>query len=226
MPLGDHLPTTPGARALADRGASAPGRGSRRGPVPAGRRASRGGGLRRGYEISNWARPATRAATTSSTGTAGRTRRSGPGAHAFDGVAAALERRAARWIPGGARAGGGGPPSAARRFGDRRCRPAAAEAVILGLRLDTGLDLDEAMQGPLGPHLDWGFANGLLEAFGPADAPRGAPDHDGPPALERGLRPGSLTRTSRAGWPTMGSRRGRVPAQAREPRWRWPRRGG
>jgi coproporphyrinogen III oxidase-like Fe-S oxidoreductase len=44
---------------------------------------------------------------------------------------------------------------------------AAAEAAILGLRLDEGLSLVEAEAGPLGEHLAWALAAGLLERFEP-----------------------------------------------------------
>jgi len=42
---------------------------------------------------------------------------------------------------------------------------AAAEAVILGLRLDDGLDEDAAAAGPLAVHLEWAIGAGLLERF-------------------------------------------------------------
>ena len=43
---------------------------------------------------------------------------------------------------------------------------AAAEAVILALRLDTGLSMADARSGPLAPHLDWALDAGLLEPSG------------------------------------------------------------
>ena len=49
---------------------------------------------------------------------------------------------------------------------------AAAEAVILGLRLDTGLPSSEARTGPLAPHLDWALAAGLLREFDGPDGSR------------------------------------------------------
>ncbi|HEY6569304.1 MAG TPA: hypothetical protein VIZ22_03395, partial [Candidatus Limnocylindrales bacterium] len=42
---------------------------------------------------------------------------------------------------------------------------AAAEATILGLRLDTGLSLADAEAGPLAPHLAWALDARLLEPF-------------------------------------------------------------
>ena len=46
---------------------------------------------------------------------------------------------------------------------------AAAEAVILALRLDTGLSMADARSGPLAPHLDWALDNRLLEPFDAAE---------------------------------------------------------
>ena len=115
-PDGDHLPTTPGARRWRDDRPARPGRGPRRRrstttpssawprPASAATRSATGRG------------PATRAGTTWPTGSAGRTRRSGPGAHAFDGVtrrwnAARLDGYLAALAP----ADGSAPRPAARR---------------------------------------------------------------------------------------------------------------
>lgn len=49
---------------------------------------------------------------------------------------------------------------------------AEIEAVILALRLDTGLPLAHARTGPLGAHLDWALAAGLLEAVAPGGTQR------------------------------------------------------
>ena len=49
---------------------------------------------------------------------------------------------------------------------------AAAEAVILGLRLDDGVPSTQARTGPLGPHLDWAFAAGLVHESDAPDGPR------------------------------------------------------
>ena len=89
--------------------------------------------------------PATRAATTSRTGSAGRTRRSVPGAHAFDGAtrrwnAARLDGYVAALTP----ADGAAPrlPPGGTEAIDRR--PPPPSAVILGLRTDRGVPLDAA----------------------------------------------------------------------------------
>ena len=49
---------------------------------------------------------------------------------------------------------------------------AASEAVILGLRLDTGVPLSGARSGPLAPHLDWALAAGLVREDEAPDGPR------------------------------------------------------
>jgi oxygen-independent coproporphyrinogen-3 oxidase len=97
----------------------------------------------------------------------------GPGAHAFDGAvrrwnAARLDGYLRALVPAdGARPhlppGGSETPDAAA---------VAAEAVILALRLDTGLSLAEARSGPHATHLDWARSYGLLEPFEAPDGPR------------------------------------------------------
>jgi coproporphyrinogen III oxidase-like Fe-S oxidoreductase len=49
---------------------------------------------------------------------------------------------------------------------------AAAEAAILGLRLDEGLPRAEAEAAPLGEHLGWALGAGLLEPFDTPGGPR------------------------------------------------------
>ena len=134
---------------------------------------------------------ATRAGTTWPTGSAGRTRRSGPGAHAFDG---ATRRWNAARLDGYVGA-------LTRPTGRRpRCRPvarrpsdataAAAEAVILGLRLDTGVPLAAAQRAAARRRLRLGARRRAARRHrrrpGRADDPR-------PPALERAVRPPRLT---------------------------------
>ena len=130
----------------------------------------------RGYEISNWARPghesrhnlvywrrepyeAVGRAHTRSTGSRGAGTRPG-----WTGT----------W-PRSRRA-----PRRSRRRCPRRRPPAdevvdadaaAAEAVILGLRLDEGLARDDAERGPLAPHL--GLGAGQRVSWRPCDTPAG-----------------------------------------------------
>ncbi len=118
----------------------------------------------RGYEISNWARPGHESRHNLAYWRREPYEAVGPGAHAFDGRrrrwnAARLDGYLAALAP----ADGGPPrlpPGGSEVVDDA---DAAVEAVILGLRLDTGLDRDEARAGPLGPHLAWALAAGLLE---------------------------------------------------------------
>jgi oxygen-independent coproporphyrinogen-3 oxidase len=171
-PLGDHLPTTPGARrwrtAAINRQDEAVAAAQY---VLAVERLGAAGF--RGYEISNWARPGHESRHNLVYWTRRPYEAVGPGAHAFDGVvrrwnAARLEGYLGSLAPADGSAPSP-PPGDAEAID-----PGAAEAerVILALRLDTGLDLAEAHRGLLEPHLEWGLANGLLEAFGTAHAPR------------------------------------------------------
>ena len=167
-PMGDHLPTTTGARRW--RTAAIEEQDDDRAAAQYGLALERlaAAGFR-GYEISNWARPGPRAGTTSPTGRAGRTRRWVP----------ARTRSTARSAAGTPR-GSTGTSARSRRptVASRRCRRAAGttapthrcpfgrlEATILGLRLDTGLALADAEGGPLAPHLAWALDAGLLEPF-------------------------------------------------------------
>ena len=98
----------------------------------------------------------------------------GPGAHAFDGAtrrwnAARLDGYLGALAPAAGADGAVGdrpgpvlPPGGSEPVGEAA---AAAEAVILGLRLDEGLPLAAAGAGPLGEHLDWALDSGLLEPF-------------------------------------------------------------
>ncbi len=165
-PVGDHLPTRPGARrwrktAIRDQDED---RAAAQYTLAVERLGAAG---YRGYEISNWAQPG----HESRHNLAYWHRRSyeavGPGAHAFDG-------RTRRW--NAARldgyVGALGPAHGGRPVlppgGAEDVDPAAAavEAVILGLRLDTGIALGDAVAGPLAPHLEWAMAAGLLESTG------------------------------------------------------------
>ncbi|HYO44520.1 MAG TPA: coproporphyrinogen-III oxidase family protein [Candidatus Limnocylindrales bacterium] len=162
-PTGDHLPTTAGARrwrALAV-GEQDDDRAAAQYRLAVTRLAAAGF---RGYEISNWGRP----------GHEGRHnlvywRREpyeavGPGAHAFDGAArrwnaARLDGYLAALSPADGYAPVP-PPGGAELVDEAGAR---AESVILGLRLDDGLALEEAEAGPLGPHLAWALDTGLTE---------------------------------------------------------------
>jgi len=163
-PLGDHLPTKPGARRWrgAARREQDEDRAAGQYRLAADRLAAAGF---RGYEISNWARPGRESHHNLAYWRRLPHEAAGPGAHAFDGA----ERRwnAAR-LDGylGALAGPTPtlPPGGAETLD---AAGAAAEAAILGLRLDLGLSLAEASAGdsPLGAQLSWALGAGLLEVF-------------------------------------------------------------
>jgi oxygen-independent coproporphyrinogen-3 oxidase len=157
-PGGDHLPTSSGARRW--REAARPEQDEDRAAAEyhyAAVQLSDDGW--RGYEISNWARPGHESRHNLAYWRREAFEAVGPGAHAFDGRArrwnaarldtyvAALDARSL-------------PPGGAETID---AETAAAEAVILGLRLDTGLPLSAASEPPLGDWFGWALAVELLE---------------------------------------------------------------
>jgi len=170
-PMGDHLPTTTGARrwreaAIRDQDED---RAAAQYRLAVTRLAAAGF---RGYEISNWGRPGHESRHNLVYWRREPYEAVGPGAHAFDGVtrrwnAARLDGYLGALAPGaGDGPGTGGlpvlPPGGSEPVDGAG---AAAEAVILGLRLDEGLSLEAAEAGPLGEHLDWALGTGILEPF-------------------------------------------------------------
>ena len=186
-PLGDHLPTTAGARRW--RAAAMEGQDDDRAADQYRLAVDRLGaaGLR-GYEISNWARPGHESRHNLVYWRREPYEAVGPGAHAFDGSmrrwnAARLDGYLAALAPGASSkvALAGGAPAAPPPGGALAALPpggseevdadsAAVEAVILGLRLDEGLARGVAERGPLARHLAWALGTGLLEVV---DAPAG-----------------------------------------------------
>jgi oxygen-independent coproporphyrinogen-3 oxidase len=175
-PIGDHLPTTAGARRW--RAAAARDQDEDRAAAQYRLAVTRlaAAGLR-GYEISNWGRPGHESRHNLVYWRRDPYEAVGPGAHAFDGAtrrwnAARLDGYLAALAPGGGASPGAGgapvlPPGGCEAVGEAG---AAAEASILGLRLDEGLSLAAAEAAPLGEHLDWALGTGILEPF---DAPGG-----------------------------------------------------
>ncbi|MGK2851184.1 MAG: coproporphyrinogen-III oxidase family protein [Candidatus Limnocylindrales bacterium] len=113
----------------------------------------------RGYEISNWARPGHESRHNLAYWRREPHEAVGPGAHAFDGVtrrwnAARLDRYFAALDEGQL------PPGGAE---DTEPVAASSEAVILALRLDTGLPLASANKAPLADHFGWALAAELLD---------------------------------------------------------------
>jgi putative oxygen-independent coproporphyrinogen III oxidase len=156
---GDHLPTTKGARRWREAARPRQDEDRAAGQYHHAAVALADAGYR-GYEISNWARPGHESRHNLAYWQRRPHEALGPGAHAFDGVAR-------RW-------------TAARldRYvealdGDRPTLPpggvevldegtAAAESVILGLRLDTGVPLATAHEPPLDGAFGWALAAELL----------------------------------------------------------------
>jgi oxygen-independent coproporphyrinogen-3 oxidase len=171
-PLGDHLPTRAGARRW--RAAATAEQDDDRAAGQYGLAVVRLGAAGfRGYEISSWARPGHESRHNLAYWTRLPYEAVGPGAHAFDGStrrwnAARLDGYLAALAPSdGTRPRL--PPGGSEAIDDEA---AAVEATILGLRLDTGIGEAAARSGPLGPHLAWALAAGLLEPVDGADGPR------------------------------------------------------
>ncbi len=162
-PAGDHLPTTAGARRWRD--TARPSQDEDRAAAEyhhAVHRLAEDGW--RGYEISNWARPGHESRHNVIYWQRRPYEAVGPGAHAFDGVtrrwnAARLDGYIAALVPTG-----GGPPSLPPG-GSEPIDPvsAAAEAVILGLRMDRGVPLSASMEAPLADAFGWALAVELLD---------------------------------------------------------------
>jgi oxygen-independent coproporphyrinogen III oxidase len=161
--LGDHLPTTRGARRWRTRARQDQDddRAAAEYELATARLAADGW---RGYEISNWARPG----HESRHNLVYWQRRSyeavGPGAHAFDGVArrwnaARLGGYVAALTPTEGSTEPTLPPGGSETID---AETAAAESVILGLRMDIGVPMSAAAQPPLAAVLDWAMASELL----------------------------------------------------------------
>lgn len=157
-PGGDHLPTRAGARRW--REAARPGQDEDRAAAAYHHATvTLADAGYRGYEISNWARPGHESRHNLAYWRREPHEAVGPGAHAFDGTtrrwnAARLEGYAA------ALAAGRLPPGGAEPLDEAT---AAAERVILGLRLDVGLPLSAASEAPLADVFGWALAAELLD---------------------------------------------------------------
>jgi oxygen-independent coproporphyrinogen III oxidase len=158
-PTGDHLPTTKGARRWRD--GVRPGQDEDRAAAQYHYAvvALADAGYR-GYEISNWARPG----HESRHNLAYWLRRSheavGPGAHAFDGAARRWTvARLDTYVGALGAATPSLPPGGVDPMDESI---AAAESVILGLRLDTGVPLAAAHEPPLADAFGWALAAELL----------------------------------------------------------------
>jgi putative oxygen-independent coproporphyrinogen III oxidase len=158
-PGGDHLPTTRGARQWRQRARPAQDEDRAAAQYHHATATLAEAGYR-GYEISNWARPGHESRHNLAYWQRRPYEAVGPGAHAFDG----MTRRwtAARLDAYLAALSGARPrlPSGGAEVLDEPT--AAAEAVILGLRLDTGVPLSSAHEAPLADAFGWALASELL----------------------------------------------------------------
>jgi oxygen-independent coproporphyrinogen-3 oxidase len=161
-PSGDHLPTARGARAWRRRARAAQDDdlavAEYRFAVE--RLADAGFG---DYEISNWARPGHESRHNLAYWRREPYEALGPGAHAFDGRlrrwnAARLDGYVGALCPGGL-AAPALPPGGCEVVDEAT---AAAEFVILGLRLATGLPRETLEGGRFAAPLRWGLDHGLL----------------------------------------------------------------
>ncbi len=166
-PAGDHLSMSAGARRW--RGRARPAQDEDRASAMyhlATHRLAETG--RRGYELSNWASPG----HESRHNLAYWTRRSieavGPGAHAFDGVTRRWNAARLDGYLGALAPADGAPPRLPPGGVEPPLDPRAAEAeaIILGLRLATGVPLTALLEAPFADVLAWADANGLVERTG------------------------------------------------------------
>jgi oxygen-independent coproporphyrinogen-3 oxidase len=156
-PLGDHLPVRRGARRWRDDARMRQDEDRAAAQYHHAAVALAAAGFR-GYEISNWARPGHESRHNLAYWERRPHEAVGPGAHAFDGVS---RRWNAARLDGylAALSGGALPPGGSEPMTDEL---AAAETVILGLRLDTGVPLATAYEPPLADQFGWALAGELL----------------------------------------------------------------
>jgi oxygen-independent coproporphyrinogen-3 oxidase len=162
-PTGDHLPTPRGARRWRERAArdQDDDRAADQYRVAVDRLAAAGF---RGYEISNWARHGHESRHNLAYWHREPYEAVGPGAHAFDGATRRWNAaRLAGYVAALAPTAGDVPTMPPGGTEAIDADQAAAEAAILGLRLDEGLPDAAAGAPPLSPVLQWAEANGLLE---------------------------------------------------------------
>jgi coproporphyrinogen III oxidase-like Fe-S oxidoreductase len=162
-PVGDHLPTTPGARRWRERARRHQDEDRAAAMYELADRRLASAGLA-WYEISNWARPGHRSRHNLAYWRCEPYEAVGPGAHAFDGTtrrwnAARLDAYLAALTPAaGARPTL--PPGGAERLDTGT---GVAEAVILALRTSAGVPLDTGRRPPLSEILPWALDARLLE---------------------------------------------------------------
>ncbi len=162
-PDGDHLPTTVGARRW--RATARPAQDEDRAAAQyhhAMHRLADAGW--HGYEISNWARPGHESRHNVIYWERRPYEAVGPGAHAFDGITRRWNAARLEGYMGALAPTDGGP--ARLPPGDSEVIDpvsAAAEAVILGLRMDRGVPLSASREMPLAEAFGWALASELVE---------------------------------------------------------------
>lgn len=164
-PGGDHLPTTAGARRWRERA-----RHHQDDDRAAGMYHFASHRLAearfRGYELSNWARPGHESRHNLAYWERRPVEAVGPGAHAFDGATRRWSIARLDSYIGALRPTDAATPAVLPPGGiEPALEPseAAAEAIILGLRLDTGVPMMAFLEPPFDETLAWGDAAGLLE---------------------------------------------------------------
>lgn len=162
-PLGDHLPTRPGARRWRDR--ARPEQDEDRAADAYASAVDRlaAAGFD-GYELSNWARTGHESRHNLAYWSRQPYAAAGPGAHAFDGASrtwssARLDGYLSALVPAD------GSPARLPSGGSESLddRSAAVEAVVLGLRLGRGVPASWAEEEPLAIVAPWALDAGLLE---------------------------------------------------------------
>ena len=172
---GDHLPTPPGARRWRERARLDQDEDRAADQYGLATDLLAAGGWR-GYEISNWARPGHESRHNLAYWQREPYEAVGPGAHAFDGgtrrwnagamepyLAALMPDRAAPAAAPDLMASGPALPPGGSEVIDPQV--AAAERVILALRLDRGVAEAEASEPPLAAFRSWAEGAGLLESI-------------------------------------------------------------
>jgi len=168
-PMGDHLPTTPGARRWRDRARRGQDEDRAAAAYALADAALEGAGMP-WYELSNWARPGAASRHNLVYWERQPYEALGPGAHAFDGArrrwnAAPLDAWFGALVPAGDVAAEL-PPGGSEVLSDAA---AAAEDLILGLRMARGIPRAGALEHP--EIFTWAAEMGLVEDA-PADRVR------------------------------------------------------
>jgi putative oxygen-independent coproporphyrinogen III oxidase len=161
---GDHLPTAPGARRWRERARleQDDDRAADQYQLATDLLAARGW---RGYEISNWARPGHESRHNLVYWQRETYEAVGPGAHAFDGLVRRWNAAAMQPYIDALEPDSGAPclpPGGSETLVDET---AAAERVILALRLDSGIPVAWVEEPPLAAHFAWAAFSGLTERF-------------------------------------------------------------